>query len=144
MLTRILSTATLAVLVAATAVPEVAAEEGRAVDMTAALHDEFGRDAKDMLEQAKDDPDCARCPPLTLGRACAHALFASFADEQAAPDQKWARAVLAMRIRDDKAAHLDADEIAVIKRLVGKAYGGIVLMQIYPMLDPNAKPPAVK
>jgi hypothetical protein len=144
MLTRMLSVAAVTALALTAALSAGAAEEGRAVDMTAPLHDEFGRDARDTLEQGKEDPDCARCPPLTLGRACAHALFASFPDEQVAPDQKWARAVLATRIRDDNAAHLDADEIAVIKRLVGKVYGGIVLMQIYPMLDPNAKPPAVK
>ena len=68
MLTRILLAAAAAALVAAAMVPEAAAEDGRAVDMTTALHDEFGRPAKDMLEQAKDDPDCARCPLVPVCR----------------------------------------------------------------------------
>lgn len=126
--------------------PLAAAAGGeRTIDMTVALHDEFGRPAKDTLAAAKDDPDCARCPPLTLGRACAHALFAAYPDERELPaDQKWARAVLAQRIENDKAARLDAEEIAAIKRLLGKAYGGVVLLQAYPLLDPNATPPAVE
>ncbi len=36
------------------------------------------------------------------------------------------------------------DLLRVVKRLLGKAYGGVVLMQAYPLLDPNAMPPAVK
>jgi hypothetical protein len=121
------------------------AADGRSVDMTAVLHDESGRPARDVLARLPGDADCAHCPVLTLGRAAAHALFAAFPDERELPaDQKWARAVLAARIENDTAARLDAEEIAVIKRLLGKAYGGVVLMQAYPLLDPNARPPAVK
>ena len=135
-----------AVVVAVVAMLAGAADAGEpaGIDMTTVLADENGHPAKDVLDQAKDDPDCAHCAVLTLGRACAHALFASFPDEQITPDQKWARAVLAQRIRADKSAHLDADETAVIKQALGRAYGGIVLLQAYPLLDPNAKPPAVK
>jgi hypothetical protein len=39
---------------------------------------------------------------------------------------------------------LSAGEIAVIKRELGKAFGSAILVQAYPLLDPNAKPPEVK
>lgn len=131
-------------LTLAVSIPPAAAGDG-AIDMTFVLHDEAGRPAKDTLMATPDDAACTHCPALTLGRAVAHALFASFPDErEIGAEQKWARAVLAQRIRDDRAVRLDADEIAVVKRLLGKAYGGVVLMQAYPLLDPNARPPAVK
>jgi len=119
--------------------------DGRAIDMTVALNDEQGRPAKDVLARDADDATCAHCPVLTLGHAIAHALYAMFPDEKTEPqDQKWARGVLAQRIKDDKAAVLSSEEITVIKRELGKAYGPAILVQAYPLLDPNAKPPQVK
>lgn len=126
-------------------------ETQHAVDMTKIMLDEQGKPAKDVM--AKDpatpgmpdpDPRCDRCPMLTLGVAISHALFASFQQDKDTAEQKWARAVLAQRIRDDPQAALTADEISIIKRQLGQAYGGVLLMQAYPLLDPNAKPPAVR
>lgn len=117
----------------------------RTIDMTTELHDEGGTPAKDVFNQGKDDPLCLHCPSLTLGHAISHALFATLPEERdLSAEQKWARGALAMRIKDDKAATLTADEVAVIKRLLGKLYGPIVVMQTYPILDPNAKAPEVK
>lgn len=121
------------------------------VDMTNVLMGEDGRPARDVfakgpVAQGKEDPDptCEKCPVLSLGLAVSHALFATFSQDSDTPDQKWARAVLAQRIKSEKAAQLSAEEISVIKRQLGKTYGGVVLMQAFPMLDPNAKPPEVK
>lgn len=127
------------------------AKPGHLVDMTAVLMDDAGRPARDTFAKepvpaGKEDadPKCDKCPVLRLGLAVSHALFAAFPDDKDSPDQKWARAVLAQRVKEEKAAQLSAEEISVIKRQLGRAYGGIVLMQAFPLLDPNAKPPEVK
>jgi hypothetical protein len=127
------------------------AESGYIVDMTTVLMGEDGRPARDVfakdpVAKGQEDPDprCEKCPALRLGVAVSHALFASFPEDHDTPDQKWARAVLAQRVSEEKAAQLTAEEVAVIKRQLGKAYGGIVLMQAFPLLDPNSKPPEVK
>lgn len=119
----------------------------RTVDMTQVLLDDIGRPAADVSAREgkeEDDPRCAKCPRLTLGRAVAQALFAAFPEDRDQAEQKWARAALAQRIKADPKATLTAEEVAVIKRQLGRAFGGVLLMQAYPLLDPNAKPPEVK
>jgi hypothetical protein len=131
--------------VAATALPRPALAAERTIDMTVPLVDEIGRPAKDVLAREPDDPTCAHCPVLTLGHAIAHALFATLpGDKNESAEQKWARGVLADRVRDNKAAALSAEELALIKRDLAEAYGSLVIMQTFPLLDPNAKPPTVK
>ena len=125
------------------------AGEGKrhAVDMTAVMLDDNGRPAADFSareEKDEADPLCRKCPRLTLGRAVAQALFAAFPEDRDTAEQKWARAALAQRVRNDPAAVLTAEEIAVVKKQLGKAFGGVLLMQAYPLLDPNAKAPEVK
>jgi hypothetical protein len=116
-----------------------------AIDMTVVLTDESGKPLPDAVGQDfKDDPSCARCPTLTLGHAVAHALFAQLPGETVSGDQKWARGVLADKVRDAKAATLTAEEVVVIKRLIGGLYSGSVVVKAYPLLDPNAQPPKVQ
>jgi hypothetical protein len=122
----------------------------RTVDMTQVLTDESGTPApdfskKERVDTGRPDPDprCDQCPRLTLGRAVSQSLFAIYPEDKDA-EQRWARAVLGHRVRDDPAAVLTSEEVTVIKRQMGKAFGGVVLMQAYPMLDPNAAPPTVK
>lgn len=134
--------------VLASAAPLAAEDKVHTVDMTVLLVDEHGKPAKDVLARDPSDSDCSKCPTLTLGRAVAHSLFLSGGQEQGretvSAEQKWARAVLAERVKEDKAARLTADEVSVIKRQLATVYGGVILMQAYPILDPNSKPPAVK
>src|SRR5581483_4802090 len=118
-----------------------------AIDMTAVLNDEHGRPVKDTLAMLPDGRPCVApakpgeapnldaCPPLTLGHAIAHVLYADLPGDKVTCDQK---------IADDKAAALTVGEIAVIKRRLGEAYSGVILAQAYPLLDPNAKPPEIK
>ena len=135
--------AVLALSVTLAGLSAAAAPPGHTIDMTMVLQDEAGKPAKDTLvSEAKGDRDCANCPNLTLGAAVAHSLFATYPDErELSGEDKWARARLAQRVKEDKAAALTANEVTLIKRLLAKAYGPIVLLQAYPVLDPNAKPP---
>jgi hypothetical protein len=114
------------------------------INMTTVLADEHGKPLKDANGQdVKADPTCEKCPPLTLGHAIANVLFAP--DRDASGAELWGRGALATRIKDDKAATLTADEIAKIKTLLAKGYPApVIIMQAYPLLDPNAKPSDVK
>ena len=115
------------------------------VDMTAVLRDENGKPGRDYFgQQLKPGETCADCPPLTLGRAAAHALMAQLAGDDKDFEQKWARAVLAERIKEDPHASLTAAETATIEKRLGEVYGGLVLYQAFPLLDPNRQPPPVK
>lgn len=113
------------------------------IDMTVPLHDERGETIKDAGTRKAGDDACDKCLPLTRGRAIANALFAP--DHDASGADLWSRGVLADRVRDDKAATLTADEVATIKKLLAKGYPSpVLIMQLYPVLDPNAKPGDVK
>lgn len=122
--------------------PAFAQEVAKTVNMETPVRDDKGAVAKDMTFATKDDMTCTKCPVLTVGTVISRALNASFPDEANLPgDQKWARSVLAQRLKDDKAAKLTAKEAELIERLVGKGYGGDVIRQIMPLIDPNKKPP---
>jgi hypothetical protein len=156
-----------AIAVSLLALPALAAEiPVHTVDMSAVLNGPDGvplKDGANNTELARDekgapkpveggylkaDPECAKCPVLTLGRAVANALMAPDRD---APDQMWPRGELAARIRplgkdgerhDDPAATPSAKETEVMIKLLKKTYPSpVVLMQAIPRLDPNAKAP---
>lgn len=117
----------------------------RSIDMTVIINDETGKPLKDASQLTKDDPDCSKCAALTLGHAAAHALFAIFPDEQNLDGmQRWGRGVLAEKIKDNPAAELTTEDVTVIKRLIGRFYNGVVLLQAYPVLDPNMTPPKLQ
>jgi hypothetical protein len=119
------------------------------VDMTIVLKDEYGNPIKDNfgVDSAKD-PRCEECKPLTAGHAISHSLFIPLTDargqDNETAEQKWANAALAMRIRDNPAAILSAAEVKRIEEHIGKTTGAIIIMQIFPLIDPNAKVPEVK
>lgn len=111
------------------------------IDMTVALLDENDKPIIDQTGIRRVE-DLAGAPVLTLGRACMHALFATFPDEgELSIEEKWSRGLLAMKVRDDPLADLTSDQIVKIKQRVGKLYGGRVIMQAFPLIDPTAKPP---
>jgi len=124
--------------------PSLAIAAPFTVDMTAPLHEEDGAISKHTEQATKDDPKCEKCQPITVGFAISHALNQAFPDEQSLPgEQKWARSVLADRIRDNKAAALTASEVALIVKLVEKAYPGVYIKQIIPLIDPNHPAPKI-
>jgi hypothetical protein len=143
------------VLVASALITSVAfADPGYTIDMTTVLHEESGKPIKDPSDNtatvlgpdgkpALVDPDCSKCPPLTLGSVCAVALGA--ADPSASGTDLWARGALAARIKTDKAATLTAAEVTLLEKLLPKRFPvPIVIMQAFPLLDPNSKPGEVK
>lgn len=140
------------------AAPTASFAQGAAstIDMTTVLKGEDGRPAKDALASKEDGAPCLSpatkergasmeaCPSLTLGHAAQHALMITLPDDKLTGEQKWSYGVLAERIKNNPHASLSAAEVTVIKKRLGEIYDAAVLMQAYPLLDPNAKPPEVK
>jgi hypothetical protein len=111
--------------------------------LTTQLHLLNGQPVKDVGTQESGDPDCAKCAPLTAGHAIANALLATVPGETTVDaSQKWARYDLAMRIIKGPVT-LTAAEVTVIKKCLGNAYGPLIIGQIIPIIDPNAKAPEV-
>jgi hypothetical protein len=75
-------------------------------------------------------------PNMTLGRAAIEALLAQFQDETGITgEEKLKRFDLAMRVRNDACGDFPIDDISMIKKLIGKAYGPLVCGQAWKMLD---------
>lgn len=73
---------------------------------------------------------------LTLGRAAAVALMLQSPEDSALPgDEKAKRGHLATLVYPAKPMDLSVDDIALIKKLIGRAYGPIVVTRAYPLLD---------
>jgi hypothetical protein len=115
------------------------------IDMTTVILDEKDKPIKDVIDKDPADTNCVKCLDLTVGHAIAHALFFVAADESGVTaEQKWSWAVLAERVRDDKAATLTAPQAALIEKRLGKLYGGLVMLRVMPMIEPNRKPPEIE
>lgn len=110
------------------------------VDMTTVITDENHHPIKDQL-----DPGEGKNNDLTLGHAIAHALFFVNSDEKdVTPEQKWAWAVFADKIKDDAHAQLTNTQGDLIYKRLSKLYNGVVLMRAMPLVDPNRKPPVIE
>lgn len=105
-----------------------------AIDFTQALIDPMS--GSPMVTPTED----GKTAPLTLGRAAAQALFYEDKDSRASGEDKFRRAMLACRIKDDPAAVLTVDEVALIKTRIGVLFFGNVLAAAWPILDPSLKP----
>lgn len=88
--------------------------------------------------------------PMTLGEASIGALTANYGDEpQLTGDVKFSRYQLADRINNALAAtqglaEVTAEEIAVLKNLIGKAFTPVVVGPAYAALEQDPTPPADK
>ncbi len=74
--------------------------------------------------------------PLTLSKVAVNALVGSYQDEQGiSGDEKVKRWQLAMKIRGQEEIDLAAEDIALIKKLIGKAYGPVIVGQAFLLLE---------
>lgn len=82
---------------------------------------------------------------MTLGIAAETALLATYPDEQNLDGaEKFKRFLLAKRIGDAVAAGVDltlsAEDTALLKKLIAKAYNPLITGQAWLMLDPGMAP----
>lgn len=76
--------------------------------------------------------------PMTVRLAATRALTAQFRDEQGLTgDEKWPRFHLALKITDEDEPDLKAEDIVLIKKLIGWMYGPVVVGRMWTILDPQ-------
>lgn len=86
-----------------------------------------------MCGQVVSEPE-----PMTVQLAATRALSASFRDEQSLTgDKKWPRFHLALKLTDEDEPDLKAESIVLIKQLVGKMYGPVIVGRMWAILDPQ-------
>lgn len=72
----------------------------------------------------------------TVGSCCVNALMIVFKDEQnLSGEEKVKRLNLAQKIHGKPEAEVTAEEIVLIKKLVGKAYGPLIVGRVYEVLE---------
>jgi len=72
---------------------------------------------------------------MTLGFICANALLANIPNENPSGLDKFKRWELAKKVIGNETVEVTAEDISMMKELVGKAFGVIVVGQTYQMLE---------
>lgn len=122
----------LSVLSALVACSMLAAVPARAVDINFAAK----------LTDQDDKPIIDGDKVLTLGRAAMVALMTPQIDEQQQPvEEKLRKGDLALRAYRasvlEQATEISIEDVALIKKYIGKTYGPLVVVRAFPLLDPK-------
>lgn len=89
-------------------------------------------------EQLIPEPD-----PLTLRSVLCNALMGQYEDEKALNgEEKVLRWKLAQKVHSEDEPDLTVEDVALVKKLVGKAYGPVVVGPALTLLDPVSVPEA--
>lgn len=95
------------------------------VNFAAVLADQDGQPIKDGDQHA-----------LTLGRASMMALMQSYPDDAAAStEEKARRGLLALKVYTAGKEDLPAEDIALIKKYIGKLYPPLIVVRAMPLLE---------
>lgn len=97
------------------------------IDFTATL---VSLDGKSLQSESGDT--------LLLGDVVTNALINQYSDENPSGVEKVKRWSIAKRVFGRADISLTADDIALIKNLVAKAYGPIVVGQVWSIIDPES------
>lgn len=80
--------------------------------------------------------------PMTLAVVAVNALMGQYADEQGLTgDEKFRRYQLAERIDAGGVQDVSAEEVALLKKLIGKAYGPMLVGPAFKALESDAERP---
>lgn len=91
----------------------------------------------DCAKLAADGKTCAEYKPMTLGDAACVALEATFDDERNQDGAaKFTRDEICRRIYRQKSIELSLDDLATIKKRIGRAFSAAVVGAAWPVLDP--------
>lgn len=102
-----------------------------ATDFSAPVGDGMGGTLKDGKEEA------------TLGKVAARALFAP-TQEKISGEEKFRRGILGTKLFNGGDIELSAEDIALVKKAIGEAFGPQIVAETWPMLDPSIKVNPVK
>jgi hypothetical protein len=73
--------------------------------------------------------------PINLFAVCCNALLATLPNEQPDGMTKIQRFAIALKIKNGGEVEVTAEEISIIKDLVGKTYSTLIVGQVYNMLE---------
>ena len=76
---------------------------------------------------------------LTLRSICENVLLGTNPKEQIDGEEKVKRYALAMKIHEHDATDMTAEEITLVKKVIGEAYGPMVVGRAWEMLDPKTE-----
>jgi len=78
--------------------------------------------------------------PLTLRLACTQALtMLRQQDQGLSGEEKFKRGLLAERIYTNDEIELEAEDISLLKKLIGETFNAIIILRTWRMLDPATK-----
>lgn len=97
-------------------------------------------DGRPITEPVDDTPDAAQRPVVLRSLMC-NALVATLPGETVIGDEKFRRFLLAQRIATQDVVPFKVEELALVKRLIGIAYGTLLVGAAWLLLDPPAEPP---
>lgn len=96
-------------------------------------------DFSTIIKNLDDTPIQEEGKSITLSIVVCNALLASYPDEQGlSGEEKVKRFRLAEIASKGNSNNLSVENIALIKRLVAKAFGPLVVGRVYSILDPEA------
>ena len=113
------------------------------INMLAPVLDETGKPYKDISQATKDDPNCEKCGPISLGTVIARSLGSrQQGDERLSFDEIVKRGMLAIDVQGNMSMHLNRDQINMIEKAVVASFGSIVVARVAQTIDPaEAKAP---
>ena len=100
-----------------------------AIDFNMRIHDIGGKE----IPTSPTDQS-----PVTLGKICEDALIANLPGDNPTPDEKGNRFRLAMKVHEGK--DLVSEDITLLKKVIGLAYGPLIVGRAYELLD--SQPPS--
>lgn len=126
--------------------------------VTTVLHDIEGIPLRDAAVRASsmDEMQCPNCLKMfgkpgkilreerdfTLRKACTEALQSlSLQGDTQDGEERYRRYQLAIKIMSEDAPDLSAEEITKLKRVIGLAFGTVVVGRAYEILDPQPSKP---
>jgi len=112
-----------------------------AADFSAKILDLNGKSFVDDVKCPADQTGKRPCDDeTTLAVIAMRALLAPYQDEQnLSGEDKFKRFALAMKIKDGGEVPVSAEDIALLKKLIGKLYTPLVVGRAFPLLDPSEK-----
>jgi len=98
---------------------------------------DFSAVIKDLDGDAVKDGD----KDATLGRVACTALLASYADEQDLPaEDKMKRLRLAEIAAKGGSQEIKVDDVALMKKLIGRAFAPLIVGRAYDIIEPPSRP----
>lgn len=84
--------------------------------------------------------DCEGKPPLTLAKIASRVLTTTFSDERDLPgEEKLKRGELATRVYKGGVVALKVEDASLLKKLIAKGYGPLIVLRTWTLLDPSGK-----